>query len=88
MNEIVPVTINGIRRSTSWDYADKAREVLWNLINDTDSIIRITTFDKIEKILEVDKEFAYKLMNRVIEMNLDPKTVRRTTSLMERYEDS
>lgn len=69
-------------------YAPTARDILWSLINDKDSIIRETTFDNIEKILDIDKEFAYKILNRVIDMNLDSKVVRRAEYVLERHTDS
>lgn len=43
----------------------KVKELIWKLIKDNDDIIRITTFDKIDNILETDKEFGLKIINRI-----------------------
>ncbi len=43
----------------------RVKEIIWKLIKDNDDIIRITTFDKIDNISDVDKEFALKIIRHI-----------------------
>ena len=64
--------------------SSRAQEIIWNLINDQNDTIRITAFDKIKKIIDVDKTFGYKILAHVIDKNQDPKVVERAKALKER----
>jgi len=64
--------------------SEKAKETLWKLINDEDDIIRLATFDKIEKILDIDNEFGIKVLKHVVERNRHPKLVERAETLLRR----
>ncbi|MBT9164930.1 MAG: hypothetical protein DDT23_00941 [candidate division WS2 bacterium] len=63
---------------------EKSKEVIWKLINDEDDIIRLATFDKVEKVLDIDSEFGNKILQHVIEKNRHPKLVERAKTLMKR----
>lgn len=63
---------------------EKAKNMIWKLINDEDYIIRLATFDKIEKILDIDSEFGSKILQHVIEKNRHPKLVERAKNLLRR----
>ncbi len=65
---------------------EKSKEVIWKLINDEDDIIRLGTFDKVEKILDIDTEFGKKILQHVIERNRHPRLVERAKTLMRRKE--
>lgn len=65
---------------------EKSKEVIWKLINDEDDIIRLATFDKVEKILDIDTEFGKKILQHVIEKNRHSKLVERAKTLMRRKE--
>jgi hypothetical protein len=67
-------------------HSEKAKEIIWKLINDEDDIIRLATFDKIEKILEIDNEFGKKILQHIIKNNRHPKLVERAKTLMRRNE--
>lgn len=63
---------------------EKAKNMIWKLINDEDYIIRLATFDKIEKILDINSEFGSKILQHVIEKNRHPKLVERAKNLLRR----
>lgn len=63
---------------------EKAKNIIWKLINDEDLIIRLATFDKIEKILNIDSEFGSKILQHVSEKNRHPKLVERAKNLLRR----
>lgn len=63
---------------------EKAKNIIWKLINDEDYIIRLATFDKIEKILDINSEFGSKILQHVIEKNRHPKLVERAKNLLRR----
>ncbi|GAI04933.1 unnamed protein product, partial [marine sediment metagenome] len=65
-------------------HSEKAKEIIWKLSNDEDDIIRLATFDKIEKILEIDNEFGKKILQHIIKNNRHPKLVERAKILMSR----
>lgn len=65
-------------------HCEKAQEIIWKLINDEDDIIRLTTFDRIEKILDIDNEFGRKILQHVIERNRHPRLVERAKTLLMR----
>lgn len=65
-------------------HSEKAKEIIWKLINDKDDIIRLATFDKIEKILEIDNEFGKKILQHIIKNNRHPKLVERAKTLTRR----
>ena len=66
---------------------EKAKNIIWKLINDEDYIIRLATFDKIEKILDINSEFGSKIIQHVIEKNRHPKLVERAKNLLSRDRD-
>lgn len=66
---------------------EKAKNIIWKLINDEDYIIRLATFDKIEKILDINSEFGSKILQHVIEKNRHPKLVERAKNLLRRDRD-
>lgn len=65
---------------------EKAKKITWKLINDEDDIIRLATFDKIEKILEIDNDFGKKILQHIIKNNRHPKLVERAKTLTRRNE--
>lgn len=65
---------------------EKAKKIIWKLTNDEDEIIRLATFDKMEKILEIDNEFGKKILQHIIKNNRHPKLVERAKTLMRRNE--
>lgn len=67
-------------------HSEKAKEIIWKLSNDEDDIIRLATFDKIEKILEIDNEFGKKILQHIIKNNRHPKLVERAKTLLRRNE--
>ncbi len=42
-------------------YNIEVKDVIWSLLKDDDEIIRITTFDKIDEIFDIDRDFAKKI---------------------------
>lgn len=64
--------------------SEKAKETIWKLVNDEDDIIRLATFDKIEKILDIDTEFGRRILKHIIEKNRHPKLVERAETLLRR----
>ena len=65
---------------------EKAKKIIWELTNDEDDIIRLVTFDKIEKILEIDNEFGKKILQHIVKNNRHPRLLERVKILMRRYE--
>ena len=47
-------------------YRDKVIELIWDLIKDNDSIIRITCFDYIEKILQIYEDLGIQIIRHII----------------------
>ena len=66
--------------------SEKAKDIILKLINDKDDIIRLATFDKIEKIIDVDREFGRKLLQNIIDKNQHPKLVERAKNILKRDE--
>ncbi|HDN82845.1 MAG TPA: hypothetical protein ENG50_00600 [Candidatus Altiarchaeales archaeon] len=66
--------------------SEKAKDIILRLINDKDDIIRLATFDKIEKIIDVDREFGRKLLQNIVDKNRHPKLVERAKNLLKRNE--
>lgn len=64
--------------------SEKARNIIWKLINDEDDIIRLATFDKIEKIIDIDSEFGRKILQNIVDKNRHPMLVERAKNLLER----
>lgn len=62
--------------------SEKAKETIWKLIKDEDDIIRLATFDMIEKILDIDREFGRTIIQHVIKRNRHPKLVKRAETLL------
>ncbi|MHA2219057.1 MAG: hypothetical protein ACXACY_24320 [Candidatus Hodarchaeales archaeon] len=48
------------------NYRDRAKNIIWKLVKDYDDIIRITTFDKVDNILDIDKEFGLKIFEYLL----------------------
>lgn len=65
--------------------SEKATETMWKLINDEDDIIRLATFDKVEKILDVKKDFGRRILQHIVERNRHPRLVERARALLGRY---
>jgi 3-methyladenine DNA glycosylase AlkC len=65
-------------------FSRKVKEIIWKLINDEDDIIRLATFDKIEKIIDIDDTFGKKILEHIIGRNHHPKLVERAKNLLER----
>jgi len=63
---------------------EKAKVIIWRLIKDLDVIIRIATFDKIERILDVDKELGKEIIIYVAENDPDQKLRLRAENLLEK----
>lgn len=67
-------------------HSEKAKEIIWKLIRDEDDIIRLATFDKIEKILEINNSFGKKILQHIVINNHHPKLVERAKTLMKMNE--
>jgi len=67
------------------NYSDNAKEIIWMLHKDPDDIIRITSFDKVEKILEVDNSFGKDIIKFVAEHDSNQKLAVRAKNLLSRY---
>jgi hypothetical protein len=67
--------------------SEKTKETIWKLITDEDDIIRLATFDKIEKILDIDNEFGKRILKHIIEKNRHSKLVERAKALLRRDKD-
>lgn len=64
------------------NYEKKIKRVLWKLIHDKDDIIRITTFDRIEKILDKNKKLGKNIINEV-KNDTNNKLSKRAKRLLE-----
>lgn len=60
-------------------YASQAREIILKLHNDTDRIIRVTAFDRIERIWEQDQHFAEQIIQQVLDRTDDCELVERAS---------
>lgn len=63
---------------------EKAKTIIWRLIKDSDDIIRIATFDKIEKILDIDRELGKEIVVYVANNDPDPILRRRSGNLLKK----
>lgn len=68
-------------------YSEKAKEIIWALINDKDDIIRLSAFDKIESILEIDPTFGMRILQHVIASDHHPELVERAMNLRRRLSE-
>lgn len=66
--------------------SEKAKEIIWKLVSDDDEIIRLATFDKVEKILDVNNEFGKRILEHIVERNGHSRLVERARTLLDRYE--
>lgn len=64
--------------------SDKAMATIWKLIQDTDDTIRFATFDKIEKIMDVDNDLGKKIIKYVAQNDPDKKLVIRAENLLKK----
>jgi len=64
--------------------SERAKGIVWKLINDEDDVIRLATFDKIEKILDIESEFGNRILQHVAEKDRNPKLVERAKKLLSR----
>jgi len=64
----------------------KAKEIIWKLVSDDDEIIRLATFDKVDKILDVDNDFGKRILEHIVERNGHSRLVERARTLLDRYE--
>lgn len=69
------------------NYAKKARDIIWALMNDKDDIIRLSVFDRIESIITVDAIFGRTILQHVIADNYSPKLVERARALNSRLSE-
>jgi uncharacterized membrane protein len=58
-----------------------AKGIIWKLFKDNDDIIRITTFDKIYRIKEIDSEFADEIINYLDNNEKNEKLKNRIASM-------
>jgi len=65
-------------------YREKAKQIIWTLITDNDDIIRLSAFDKIDNVLEIDANFGLDILQYVIENNHNSKLVERAKHLKQR----
>lgn len=63
---------------------EKAKTIIWRLIKDSDGIIRIATFDKIEKIIDIDHELGKEIVVYVANSDPDPILRRRAENLLKK----
>ena len=68
------------------NHKNRAKEIIWKLLNDIDDIIRITAFDKIDNILDVDNDFGYEIINHLINNEKNEKLWNRAKRLLSRIE--
>ena len=66
------------------DYSRKVQDIIWDLIKDSDDIIRIAIFDRVERIFKVNKEFAKDIIKYVEKNEKLPRLVRRANALRKR----
>lgn len=64
------------------NFKDKVVRIIWKLFRDEDDIIRITSFDKIENIMEVDKRLAIEILNHIISNEKNERLVHRAKNLV------
>lgn len=64
------------------NYRNKANEIIWKLINDNDDIIRITTFDQIDNILDVDKDFGFQIIDYLSKNEKNEKLLNRVNRML------
>lgn len=65
-------------------FSEKAKSIILKLINDRDETIRIATFDRIERILDIDIEFGRKILQNIIDKNQHPELIKRAKRVLER----
>jgi len=70
------------------NHRSRAKEIIWKLINDNDDIIRITAFDKIDNILDVDKEFGCRIIEHLVKNEKNEKLSNRAKRMLIRYDTS
>lgn len=58
-------------------HAERSKGMIRRLVNDSDEIISITTFDKIERILDVDADFGRDIVAEVLKKATHPKLIER-----------
>ena len=63
---------------------EKATTIIWRLIKDLDAIIRIAAFDKIEKIIDVDRELGKEIIVCVAKSDTDPILRKRAENLLKK----
>jgi len=64
--------------------SEKSKNMMLKLINDKDGTIRLAAFDKIEKILDIDRKFGESILRDIISKNQHPELIRRTERLLKR----
>ena len=69
-------------------HAQKAKSMIRRLVKDSDNIIKITAFDKIENILDVDMNFGRDVVEEVLLTATHPKLVERAQIIKERLESN
>jgi len=69
-------------------HAQKAKSMIRRLVKDSDNIIKITAFDKIENILDVDMNFGRDAVEEVLLTATHPKLVERAQIIKERIESN
>jgi len=65
-------------------HAARVREVIWKLIKDDDAIIPTTTFDKIERILAIDRELGEQVIAYLAASGSQPTILERAQRLARR----
>jgi len=65
-------------------HRNSIRKIIWKLISDNDDIIRITTFDKIDNILDVDKDYGLKIIKHLIENEVNTVLLNRAKRVLVR----
>ncbi len=64
-------------------YKEKAKSVLWRLVKDSDDIIRITAFDLMDEVKEIDLELCREIVNYVITNENNPHLLRRAKRIQD-----
>lgn len=67
-------------------HAQRAKGMIRRLVHDSDNIISITAFDKIENILDVDLDFGKGIVEEVLAKATHPQLVERAGIIKERLE--
>lgn len=67
---------------------ERAKVVIWRLLRDEDDIIRMTTFDKIDRILSIDRSFGMEIVSYLCTNEANSILKERASVVAERTSES